>query len=222
MLYNLCVGRPLRLSFCNANFAILQDTLGACCYQNPGLLMQHFVPLVWRFLLEWFAKPSCRKIFISMFTEVGLNLAPLLHRDVPLETRCELGLSGFLCLDVFQMLSHDMDRTLNLPRGSSFWAPQTVLNLQSACLSGVLMTLTKDETFSPWTFGNCRLTELPVEEHFSFCRGQSSNSQLSCRAFWQASARVSMRTGKKLNEMKHATIKGEKPLTAGAFLGQTI
>lgn len=56
------------------------------------------------------------------------------------------------------------------------------------------------------------MTELAIEEHFSMLRRQSPNSQLSARAFWQAAARVSIKTGHTLNMEEPASISSEPAL----------
>ena len=140
-------------------------------------------------------------------TQVALNLAPLLHRDLSLATRCEVGLCGFVAVDLFRMVAEEKTTEMGMPTGSGFMAAQTCSNLQSCALAGVLVTLTLDEHFQPWKFGNARLSELPIEQWFSFLRSQSPNAQLSSRAFWQAAGRVALRTGQAL--MK------EKPVPSG-------
>ena len=149
-----------------------------------------------------------------------MNLTPLLHRDVPLHLRCEIGVAGFVTLDVMRMLSEIWCRKLGAPTGSTFMATQTTVNLQAACLAGIVVCVTKEQHFSPWHSGQSRMSELPVEEHFSFCRRQSANSQLSARAFWTAAARVCLRHGHLLNQEPPPKPTGEKPLTAEQFLGR--
>ena len=149
---------------------------------------------------------------------VGMNLVPLLHRDLPLASRCEIGVSSFVGLDLMRMLAEILGKKLGAPTGSTFMASQTTGNLQAACLSGILVAVTKDVHFNPWQFGQVRLSELPIEEHFSFCRRQSANSQLSARAFWQAAARVSLRNGKLLSQESAPKVTGEKPLTNAELL----
>ena len=64
------------------------------------------------------------------------------------------------------------------------------------------------------------MSEIAIEEHFSMLRRQSGNSQLTCRAFWQAAARVAIKVGEKLNdEQAAATRDGQAPLTKEEFLG---
>ena len=124
---------------------------------------------------------------------VAMNIAPLMHTSLSLPLRCETGLCGFLLLDMAKMIADDLCSEMRLPRGSCFMAPQTQANLQGCALSGILLCISKPEEFSPWRHGRTRLTELPIEQHFSYLRQQSPNSQLSARAFWRAACRVSLR-----------------------------
>lgn len=126
------------------------------------------------------------------FVQVALCGAPLLHRKLRLQQRCEIALSGFLIVDLFRLDSEERCAALKLPRGSLSMAPQTCQNLQSAALSAVVVCLAKDAQFQPFETGFGRLSELSVEQRFSMLRRQSMNSQLSCRSYWQASARHSM------------------------------
>jgi hypothetical protein len=114
----------------------------------------------------------------TLGAQVALNLAPLLHRTFPLALRAEVGVSGFVALDLFRMLAEDQCRKMKAPTGSTFWAAQTVVNMQSCCLAGILVTITKDEAFSPWRAGSARMSEISIEEQFSFLRRQSANAQL--------------------------------------------
>ena len=135
------------------------------------------------------------------FWQVALNAAPLMHRDLSLSQRCQAGLEGFLALDLFTLLADTTAKSLKLPKGSCAMAPQTVLNLQSASLAGVLLTCTKDALFEPYK-GFGRLSELPVEQYFSALRSQVANSQLSGRAYFQASTRQSLVVNKVLKDQK--------------------
>ena len=128
--------------------------------------------------------------------EVALNAAPLLHTRMRLEDRCENALAGFVALDIFCLLSQSHCQSLGMPKGSFSMAGQTCLNLQSCALSSAIICLTKPTDFEPWAHGFGRLSELPVEQFFSFCRRQSENSQLSARAYWQASARQCLKMEK--------------------------
>lgn len=148
-----------------------------------------------------------------------MTLCPLLHRSMSLETRCEVGLSGYLALDLFQMLAAETTERMRLPRGSGFMASQTSSNLMSCALSGVALCLTKDPSFQPWCNGHLRLSEIPIEQWFLFLRSQSPNSQLSARSFWQADARMMLRVGKELNKEKAIPLCDEPPLSEDQCLG---
>ena len=144
--------------------------------------------------------------------------SPLLHKNLPLSLRCEISLAGFLSLDMFKILADETCQSFGSPTGSCFMAPQTVYNLQGVALATVVITVTKDAEWQPWRHGECRLAELPIEEFFSFLRRQSSNSQLSARGYFQASARTAMKHGKLLNALKPADFKGGEPPLEDAVL----
>ena len=138
-------------------------------------------------------------------------------------TRCEVGISGFVSLDVFRMLSLELASKMGAPTGSTFLAPQTCHNLQSACLSGVVMCLVKHEAWKCWDHGHARLSELSIEEWFSYCRRQSPNAQLSARGFFSASARVALKNGRLLNQEKAPSfIQTERALTDDEFLDSIL
>ena len=60
---------------------------------------------------------------------------------------------------------------------------------------------------------------LPIEQWFSFVRGQSPNSQVSARGYFQASARVTLKHGQKLTKQVAELHRGEEPLSEEQFLG---
>lgn len=134
--------------------------------------------------------------------EVAMCSAGILHRDLSLLARTEVALSGFLALDLYRMLADARCARLNLPKGSQFMAPQTMYNLQGLCLSVACIACSKDPDWHPWAVGTARLSELSVEEWFSHLRRQSPNSQLSARAFFQASSRQLLKHGRLLNKEK--------------------
>eukprot|EP00438_Fugacium_kawagutii_P028424 Skav221014 [mRNA] locus=scaffold2350:235252:241894:- [translate_table: standard] len=161
--------------------------------QHSGLCVEDIKALEFFGELEFVAlppnplpRPPGRNADSVGFARVALCLAPLQHRDMPLFMRCEVGVSGFVFLDLMKMCSEQLASKIGAPTGSTFLAGQTVTNIQSCALVGVIMTCTIEPWFQPWRYGSCRLTEMAIEEHFSACRRQSSNSQLSARAFWQA------------------------------------
>ena len=145
--------------------------------------------------------------------EVALNQAPVLNRSLTLMQRCEVGLSGFVALNLFQQLAADLACEKSFPTGSLGMASQTTRNLQSANLAAVALTLSKRTDFEPWRQGFGRISELPVEQFFSSVRGQSPNSQLSCRAYWQASARQSLKLKKAIVKEAAPPLEGDEPLS---------
>ncbi|CAK8996274.1 unnamed protein product, partial [Durusdinium trenchii] len=149
---------------------------------------------------------------------VTLCLAPAFHRDISLQERAEAALSGFLCLDMFQMLAMDKCKQMCLPAGSTFMAPVTCANLQYVALSTVVVCLTKDIDFEPWRYGNARLTEIAIEQVFGHLRSQMSNSQLTTRQYFAADARQSFRSSNTLNRIKLSNSNmGEEKLTHQQF-----
>lgn len=95
---------------------------------------------------------------------VALCIAPCTHKDLRLAQRCEVALSGFLCIDLFRMAAESLCSARTLPRGSLFMAPQTCHNLQGVALSVIVVCLTKSPDFSPWTRGQSRLSEIGALE----------------------------------------------------------
>lgn len=144
--------------------------------------------------------------------------APLIHKNLPLAARAEVALSGFLSVDLFRMLAEQKVTELQLPRGSLFMASQTCFNIQGVALSTVLIAISKTPDFQPWTYGHARLSELPVEEWFSYLRNQSNNSQLTRRGYFQAGCRQQIKRGKHFKTQNPVSRAGEPPLTEQEFL----
>lgn len=147
-------------------------------------------------------------------------ISPLLHGNLPLADRAEIGLAGFIACDLWFMLAQDRCAQMGLPKGSCSMAPQTIYNLQGCALVAVVMTITMQEAWAPWRNGQCRLSELPIEEWFSLLRRQSSNAQLSCRSFWQAGTRQALKHGTFLNKEKADKRHTEPALSEAALLGR--
>ena len=148
-----------------------------------------------------------------------MNLASVMNTNLSLRQRCVVGLCGFICLDVFDLVSAHSASQHNLPKGSCSMASQTTRNLQAVGLSGVILTVAKPAHLHPWARGHGRLTEIAIEQFFSSLRQQSSNSQLSCRAYWQASARQALRTKQTLTKIKLPQDADEPALDDAALLG---
>ena len=106
---------------------------------------------------------------------------------------------------------------MKMPKGSGFMAAQTVGNLQGCCLSVVAIALTLEPSWQPWLHGHARLSELPIEQWFSFLRSQSPNAQLSARAFFQASCRMSLKHNKQLMREKPVPVGKQGALSEDEF-----
>ena len=135
-----------------------------------------------------------------------------------MKERCEIALSGFVAVDVYRLVADSECARRKLPKGSMFMASQTSSSLQLSALSAAIVTLTKEATWDPWRVGHGRASELSIEQHFGFLRQQSSNSQLSARGYWQASARQTLRMNKILQKQAPVTA-GESSLTPEELLG---
>ncbi len=68
-----------------------------------------------------------------------------------------------------------------------------------------------------WSHGHARMSEIAIEHFFGQLRAQSGNSQLSARAYWQASARTALKVDKDLDREK-ANERHAKPLTHDELL----
>ena len=156
---------------------------------------------------------------VWLLDEVSLSVAPLLHRSLSLAVRCELAVSGFLLLDLFQVLANDTCSQMRVPRGSCFMAGQTMSNLQSCSVAAIVVCLTKDLQHDPFRAGFARLSELSIEQFFGTLRSQTGNSQLSSRAYFQCSARQALKACKDLDSQRPRA-GNEPPLTDKELLGR--
>ena len=128
--------------------------------------------------------------------------------------RCELGISGFLAMDLFALLARDTERRMRLPSGSGFMARQTRDVLQSCALAGVIVSLTKPQSMEPYRRGFGRLSEISIEQWFGFLRTQHASAQMSARSFFASSARQMMKENRMLVRQKAPKSEGDAPLTS--------
>ena len=128
-------------------------------------------------------------------------------------------MSGFLLLDLFQMLANREAAKRGLPKGSCFCAPETVRNLQQCALGILGVCISKAVRGSPWVRGDHRLSELGIEHHFGRLRSQSSTAQLSTRGYWQSSARDMLKRAKRTKPAAATRCAAEvvPPLTQDEF-----
>lgn len=150
--------------------------------------------------------------------QVALNAAPLLHQRMSLKERCETALTGFVAMDLFRMVSDGICHERKLPKGSLFMANQTSANLQLASLTAALICLTKEDSWDAFRTGHGRLSEASIEQFFGQIRQQSQNSQHSCRSYFLASARQTLRMHKILSKQSPPN-RTEPKLTEAELLG---
>ena len=153
----------------------------------------------------------------------ALCISPALHKDLSMMARCENALSGFLLLDMFRLLAEGHCKSHGLARGSTFMAGQTCYNMAGVALTTAAMCYSKPSALCPWLQGTARLSEMTIEELFGMLRGQTGNSQLSSRQYFQASARYMLKQNDALNK-KQKVYKpvAEKALTDEEFLGMLV
>ena len=150
--------------------------------------------------------------------QVALNVAPLLSKSLNMKQRLECAVSGFVALDIFNLIAGYRCTQQHLPTGSCFMASQTMVNLQACSLAALVITVTKQESTSLWRNGHARVSELAIEQFFGQLRQQSSTAQFSCRGYWQASARHALWMSKQLHREKVHQSGGEAPVSEEEFL----
>ena len=146
-----------------------------------------------------------------------MNISPLLHKCLSMAERVETAISGYLCLDLFQVLASELCSKRSLPTGSMFLAQQTMRDLQACSLAAIVIGLTKGPDLEPWRRGFGRLSELAIEQLFGQLRSQSGNSQLTCRGYWQANARNAIKLTKNLHR-EEPLVGNEAPLSEEELL----
>eukprot|EP00438_Fugacium_kawagutii_P032581 Skav235943 [mRNA] locus=scaffold4666:46920:49854:- [translate_table: standard] len=136
-----------------------------------------------------------------------------------LENRAENAMTGFLLLDMFQLLASRDAARKSLPKGSCFLAPETVRNLQNSALAIIAVAASKDPIGSPWKNGEHRLDELGIEQMFGRLRSQSPTAQLTISQYWQASAKDMLKQSKEKlpAEVQRAPSEVLPPLTPDEF-----
>jgi hypothetical protein len=125
-------------SFCRAKPT--SDTLQHML-MNPYLLPKSVECDVTKMLVPWGLKGF--EVFNIM---VSLCIAPIQHKDLSLEQRCENAVSGFCLIDMFKILAERRAEEHGLPSGSCFMAEPTAFNLQGVALSTLVVCATKPHT----------------------------------------------------------------------------
>eukprot|EP00438_Fugacium_kawagutii_P014644 Skav218861 [mRNA] locus=scaffold2417:89791:93472:+ [translate_table: standard] len=116
--------------------------------------------------------------------------APVLHGNLSLSQRCELGLCGFLVLDLWALQGMAREKKLRLKKGSSQLAPQTRTHLQS-CGLGVA-ALASSSVMGQWCpfLKDQVLSESHIEHLFGQLRASSSSGSLTAKSYFSAQARM--------------------------------
>ena len=145
----------------------MSDRLNALFY-NPYFLCEDAESRFGHMVVPW----SLRGATIHNVV-VAMAVAPSMHRELSLLARCEVAMTGFVCLDLFRMVADQKASLRGVPRGSMFMAPQTMANLQGVALSVIAICISKPPSWSPWRRGTARVSEITVEQFFheqsAFC-----------------------------------------------------
>lgn len=146
----------------------------------------------------------------------ALCIAPASNQFLPLMTRCENAVCGFLLIDLWQMASEVMAIRHGLSKKSTFMAPQTASNLQQVCLSIIGIALSKPAHGDYWSAGPNRVGEISIEQFFGRIRSQSNTAQVTARGYWRAMAREAIvqqlrRSQKEKEEYKVAELPALTP-----------
>ena len=152
---------------------------------------------------------------------MAMCVAPCINREWSLSDRCQTAAAGFVSIDLFRMLGKMRASDLGVPTGSQYMAPQTCHNVQGGALTVLALACSKPTSFNPFQFGFARLSEISIEQQFGFIRGQSQNSQVSARSFFQADARLTLKASEELNKKQKGPAKQEPALTQEECLDHT-
>lgn len=121
--------------------------------------------------------------------------APALHGGLSLSDRCENALSGRICLDLWHLVAGRRAEQMKVPRHKLVLASQTRSNLQGVATCVVSICASKDENWDAWREPH-GLSEVKIEHRFGELRSQFAGGEMSARAYWRASARLSRQLGK--------------------------
>lgn len=139
-----------------------------------------------------------------------------MEKTLDIKRRCTNALTGFVLMDLWQLVSTALCTKRGLKKGSLWLAPQTSQNCQHIALAAISVCCSKNTEGNPWEFGHARLTELGVEESFGRLRVQFASAQMSVRGFFQASAKDALNM-KASGEGAGPPKNSMKPLTSKEF-----
>ena len=138
-----------------------------------------------------------------MFSLCAHAKAPAVHSGLTMEERVELGISGFIALDLWALVSTKMEKDTGVGKGKMQMANQTRRALQDIALSVVAMCASKPEAWAPWSRPHT-LSEIHLERYFGQLRSQFTNSDMNARSYFAAAARVARATAKKVSKIPQA------------------
>ena len=130
-----------------------------------------------------------------------------------LAERCLNALTGFVAFDLFQIVAEALNTKRRWKRGVAFVAPQTKQNVQNAALAAVLVAVDKDSEADYWRFGHQRMSELCIEEWFGRLRVQFPSAQMTCRSYYKAALRETLKRSAQEPECPGGEIKKPWQLT---------
>ena len=126
-------------------------------------------------------------LFVNL-TE-AMCLAAVMNPNLNLEQCLENALTGFVLLDLGELLSEQHSRDHGVSRDRYWIAKQTQRHLQELCACCAIQVTSVNGLYAPWSS-----TELMLEQFFGQLRGQFANSQFRTRDYLHASAKKSYQT----------------------------
>ena len=131
--------------------------------------------------------PWCLHGFFVLNLIGAMAIGSVFHPQLSPAQRVENAVCAFICLDLGRMVAAQASKRLGFRKGSNWLAPQTHECLQSLCglVCIAAMGLPGDMPWCPQ-----RATELGLEHHFGALRKQFNSSQMRCRDYLFASAKI--------------------------------
>lgn len=114
------------------------DTIQACL-SNPWNYVHCSEGVLDMIPIPWHSKGS---LLWSLST--AFSFAPLVHRQMSLEVRCELAMTGYVLWDLWHMMGAQREAEQGALVGSMTMARETVTNLQGLCLSLLTIAVGKE------------------------------------------------------------------------------
>lgn len=156
--------------------------------------------------------------FLLVNLTEAMCLAAVMNPNLNLEQRLENALTGFVLLDLCELVAEQRSKDHGVSKDRFWIARQTQRNLQELCACCAIQVTSVNGPYAPWSS-----TELKLEQYFGHLRGQFANSQFRTRDYLHASAKKSYQT---LLKMQHQSPtlqenlpkRVEKPLSDETFI----